>query len=350
MSSNVYVQPTGLVYGTDASSGIAEGWAGSLACARIGYTTCKILEGTPGCTAGRVLSYREFAAISDGSLRTIRERIEAPRMLPEWCASAGPTIMGVINVTPDSFSDGGLFADHEAAIQQGRALHAAGAHVLDVGGESTRPGSDAISADEECRRILPVIEALNDPTTVLSVDTRKADVMTAAVQAGASVINDVSALSFDDDSLEVAAKLKLPVILMHALGDPKTMQDDPQYDDVLLEVYDYLEERVEACEAAGIAREMIMVDPGIGFGKTGDHNLVLIHGATIYHGLGVRVLYGVSRKRFIGTISGQSDAAKRVSGSISAALAAIARGVQTVRVHDVAETLQATSVWHAIHG
>ncbi len=349
MASGIYLHPIGLVYGEDAASGIAQGRAGSLASGQIGYTACQLIEGSPGNTIARVLSYQELAAIREDPIRTIRERIETRRVLPEWCAFSGPTIMGVINVTPDSFSDGGLFSDHEAAVEQGRALRSAGAHVLDIGGESTRPGSETISSDEECRRVLPVIEALNDPGGALSIDTRKADVMTAALRAGASVINDVSALSYDPESLNVAATWDAPVILMHALGDPKTMQDDPRYDDVLLDVYDYLEERVLACEAAGIAKDHIMIDPGIGFGKTGEHNLALIHGAAIFHGLGVPVLYGVSRKRFIGTISGESIAAKRVSGSISAALAAIGRGVQVIRAHDVAETLQATSVWQAVH-
>lgn len=259
-----------------------------------------------------------------------------------------PRIMGIVNVTPDSFSDGGWHATAAAAIAHGVRLVDEGAEILDVGAESTRPGSDAVAVEEELARLLPVIEGLRARTAVpISVDTRKAEVMRRAAAAGAAILNDVSALTYDPASMDAAAASGLPVVLMHALGDPKTMQDDPRYDDVLLDVYDYLEARIAACEAAGIARERLVVDPGIGFGKTVEHNLALMAGLSIFHGLGVPVLLGASRKRFIGAITGQTVAAERVAGSVGAALAAAGQGAQILRVHDVAATRQALDVWLA---
>ncbi|MBU2532549.1 MAG: dihydropteroate synthase, partial [Alphaproteobacteria bacterium] len=253
-----------------------------------------------------------------------------------------------VNVTPDSFSDGGRLPDTAAAIDHARRLEDAGADMLDIGGESTRPGSDPVDIDEERARVLPVIEALAGSVDArLSIDTRKAALMREAVAAGADLINDVSALSYDADALETVAELGCPVVLMHALGDPKTMQDNPVYDDVLLDVFDYLEARIEACVRNGISRDRIIVDPGIGFGKTLDHNLALMNGLSLFQGLGAAVLVGASRKRFIGTITGIDDASKRLGGSVGAAICAAAQGTQIIRVHDVAETRQALDVWTA---
>ncbi|RMF09921.1 MAG: dihydropteroate synthase, partial [Alphaproteobacteria bacterium] len=256
--------------------------------------------------------------------------------------------MGVINVTPDSFSDGGAFLDPRAAIAHGEALVADGADILDIGGESTRPGAEPVSDREEQRRVLPVISGLRDRGTPISVDTRRAATMTAAVEAGAAIINDVSALSYHEDSLGVAASLNVPVILMHARGDPRTMQDNPQYDDVVLDVYDYLAARVEAAVAAGIARDRIIVDPGIGFGKTLSQNLALLDGIGIFHGLGCPVMLGASRKSFIGKITGEARATARLPGSLGVAVLARLQGVQIFRVHDVAETVQALGVAQAL--
>jgi dihydropteroate synthase len=259
-----------------------------------------------------------------------------------------PRIMGIVNVTPDSFSDGGRFLDTEAAVAHGVALVAAGADILDVGGESTRPGADIVPPDLELSRVIPVIEGLTRATsTPISVDTRKARVMAAAVAAGAAIVNDVSALSFDVDAASTIARLGVPVILMHARGDPKTMQTDPHYDDVTLHIYDYLAARMATAEAAGIARDKLIVDPGIGFGKTLTHNVQLIRELRMFAGLGVPILLGASRKRFIGTLSGTDAADQRVAGSIAAALAAVAQGAEILRVHDVAETRQALAVWRA---
>lgn len=260
---------------------------------------------------------------------------------------ARPRIMGVVNVTPDSFSDGGKFIAAQQAIEHGLGLVEAGAEILDIGGESTRPGADTVPQKDECARVLPVIEGLIAAgcTTPISIDTRKAGVARAAIAAGARLFNDVSAFTFDPDSPLVAAQA---YCLMHAQGDPRTMQVNPSYDDVLLDVYDFLEARIEAAESTGIARESIVTDPGIGFGKTPTHNLALIRGFALFHGLGCPVLLGVSRKRFIGSIGGQPDAAKRAPGSIAAGLWGIGQGAQILRVHDVAETVQALKIWQAL--
>ncbi len=271
-----------------------------------------------------------------------------PRPALAGIAMDAPCLMGVLNVTPDSFSDGGDFAAAEDAIARGRALRAAGASILDIGGESTRPGSDPVAADDEAGRVLPVIEALAGGG-VISIDSRKAAVMEKAVAAGAAVINDISALAGDEGSLSLAARLGVPVILMHCRGEPKTMQAAPAYDHPPGEIFDYLEARIAACEAAGISRGKIAVDPGIGFGKALEHNLAILSHLSLFHGLGCPVLIGVSRKSFIGHITGESAPKQRLPGSLAAMLAGLGQGVQMVRAHDIAETAQALAVWRAIH-
>ncbi len=258
-------------------------------------------------------------------------------------------IMGIVNVTPDSFSDGGAFVSAQSAIEHALRLEAEGADILDIGGESTRPGAHPVTVAEEIRRVIPVIEGLaGKAKALISIDTRKAEVMRRALAAGAHIINDVAALTYEPECMEVAATSGAPVILMHAQGDPRTMQAAPRYDDCLLDVCDWLETRIVDCAAAGIARERLVIDPGIGFGKTLAHNLELLAGLTLLHGLGVPVLLGASRKSFIGMLSGAKDARARVPGSIAAALAGVAQGVQILRVHDVAETRQALTVWEAM--
>lgn len=255
-----------------------------------------------------------------------------------------PSVMGILNATPDSFSDGGQHYTFEDAIKGAQAMIAAGADMIDIGGESTRPGADFVDAEEEVRRTSPVISALAATDTPLSIDTRKASVARSAFEAGAVLFNDVTALSYDADSLATAAELNASVCIMHAAGDPKTMQDKPKYANVLLDVYDYLAGRIQACEAAGIPRAKIMIDPGIGFGKTQTHNLELLRGIAVFHGLGCPILLGVSRKRFIGTIGNAPDPAERVAGSIAVGLNALNQGVQMLRVHDIAETKQAIAL------
>jgi dihydropteroate synthase len=263
-----------------------------------------------------------------------------------------PRIMGVLNVTPDSFSDGGRHLGRAAALTQARRLAEEGADLLDIGGESTRPGADPVPVEEEVARVVPVIAALRAEGFPLpiSIDTRNAAVARAAFDAGADLFNDVSALTHDPASLALAAAAGRPVCLMHAQGDPKTMQDAPAYDDVLLDVADWLEARVAAAEAAGIARKGILVDPGIGFGKTVAHNLALVRGLALLHGIGCAILFGASRKRFIGTVGSAPDPGDRLPGSIAVALEGLRQGAQVIRVHDVKETRQAVALWAALNG
>lgn len=262
--------------------------------------------------------------------------------------------MGVINATPDSFSDGGLAYRAADAVRLGKKLLNDGADILDVGGESTRPGAAPVGEEDELGRVIPVIRELApaaaEAGAVLSVDTRKARVMEAALQAGAEIINDVTALTGDRRSAEVVAAGNASVILMHMQGEPGAMQENPRYADAAAEVFDYLAGRVGACEAAGIERSRIAVDPGIGFGKTLDHNLDILNKLDRYLGIGCPVVLGASRKSFIGMIDEEADApAKRLGGSLAAALAGVARGAHILRVHDVYETRQALAVWRAVN-
>ncbi|MGK9171278.1 dihydropteroate synthase [Inquilinus limosus] len=277
------------------------------------------------------------------------DQLSRPR--PDFAGLAldRPRLMGIVNVTPDSFSDGGDFADPGRAVAHGLALAEAGAEILDVGGESTRPGSAPVPPEEEIARVQPVIRNLANRGLAVSADTRHAAVMAAALAAGARIVNDVTGLTGDPGSLGVVARAGCPVVLMHIQGEPQTMQRNPAYDDVLLDVCDWLEERVAACAAAGIPAGRIAIDPGIGFGKKSlTHNLPLLRGLSLLHGLGCAVLLGVSRKRFIGTLSGTADPKARAPGSIAAGLYGVAQGVQILRVHDVAETRQALAVWSAL--
>ena len=258
-----------------------------------------------------------------------------------------PLVMGVINVTPDSFSDGGLFLAAEAAIAEGEAMRAAGADILDVGGESTRPGAEPVPPEVEQRRILPVVRALARGGPV-SVDTRNASTMAAALEAGASIINDVSGLAHDPEAARVVAAARCPVILMHMRGTPATMRGLTTYREVVLDVAEELADRLEAALAAGVARERVVLDPGIGFAKTPAQNLVLLARLPLLHSLGCRLLVGVSRKSFIGHYGAEPDPTRRLPGSLAAGLAAVAAGASILRVHDVRETVQALAIWHAI--
>jgi dihydropteroate synthase len=259
-----------------------------------------------------------------------------------------PAVMGILNVTPDSFSDGGDLPDAGFAIERGLAMRAAGAAILDVGGESTRPGSDPVPVAEELRRVVPVVRGLADAGATVSIDTRHATVMHAAIDAGARIVNDVTALSGDPGSLGVVAASDVSVVLMHMQGEPKTMQREPRYGDVVREVRDHLADRIGACEAAGIARARIAIDPGIGFGKTLAHNLRLLRGLEALLALGCPILIGVSRKSFIANAAGEAPPKQRLGGSLAAALAAVEHGARIVRAHDVAETVQALKVWMAV--
>jgi dihydropteroate synthase len=288
-------------------------------------------------------------ASQDASVAEQLSRHETARPSLAGLTLDRPRLMGIVNVTPDSFSDGGAFVSAQSAIEHALRLESEGADILDIGGESTRPGAQPVPIEEELARVIPVIEGLSGQTKALiSIDTRKAEVMDRALAAGAHIINDVAALTYEPECMRVAAASDAPVILMHAQGDPRTMQAAPRYGDCLLDVCDWLESRIMDCEAAGIARERLVIDPGIGFGKTLAHNLELLAGLTLFHGLGAPVLLGASRKSFIGMLSGAKDARERVPGSLAAALAGVAQGVQIFRVHDVAETRQALTVWEAM--
>jgi dihydropteroate synthase len=259
-----------------------------------------------------------------------------------------PQVMGIVNATPDSFSDGGQFSDAGSAAAAGSEMASAGAAIIDVGGESTRPGAKPVWEGDEIERIAPVIRQLAAGGSAVSVDTRKADVMTSALEAGARMINDVSALTYDDRSAGVVAAAGVPVVLMHHQGPPETMQHDPRYEDVLVEVYAWFEERIAAAEAAGIARDLILLDPGFGFGKNVGHNLELMNGLALFHSLGCPLVVGASRKRTIGALANEAPADRRIGGSIAFALKAAEQGVQLLRVHDVPETVQALRIWRGL--
>lgn len=280
----------------------------------------------------------------------VLRRLTLPRPAFAGLTLDRPRLMGILNVTPDSFSDGGRFLGAEAAAAQARAM-APVAEIIDIGGESTRPGAVEVAVDEEIARTTPVIRALRVGGLVapISIDTRKAPVAAAALEAGASIVNDVSAFDFDSALGRMVAGAGTPVILMHAQGVPATMQDDPQYADVLLDVYDALAARLARAEALGIDRSRIVLDPGIGFGKTQAHNLALLRGLSLLHGLGCALLLGTSRKRFIGAIGRAEMPEGRAPGSIATALAGVAQGVQIIRIHDVAETRQALRLWQAMN-
>ncbi len=268
---------------------------------------------------------------------------------PFW---GGPHIMGIVNVTPDSFSDGGQFFDPEAAIAHGIALVHDGAHTLDVGGESTRPGAETVKAKDEIDRIMPVINGLrqNDAcrNIKISIDTRNSETMVEALKAGASIVNDISALTHDSQSINVVAEANVPVVLMHAQGAPQSMQKNPKYNNVVHDVFKFLESRINFCKTHRIDPQMIICDPGIGFGKTLEHNLLLHRNIRKFHDLGVPLMLGASRKSFIAKVSHDEPPADRIPGSLSAALYGYQQGVQIFRVHDVKETLQAFKIYDAI--
>ncbi|HIF09288.1 MAG TPA: dihydropteroate synthase [Sneathiellales bacterium] len=345
-----------MISGTLAADAIKSGHALPFVSSGLAFTQCEIIRRVQGETLCReFLTARDMASGSrrdELSELIVRVTTERPplRLSAATLLFDRPLVMGIVNVTPDSFSGDGLAGDVTAAIARGRQHVEEGADVLDIGGESTRPGADFVDPDEECDRILPVISALKDLGVPISVDTRRAKVMTVATAAGATIINDVSALTGDPHSLDVAAAAGAAVVLNHMRGSPRDMQDNPHYADVVLDVYDELAARIEAAVAAGISREHLIVDPGLGFGKTAAHNFQLLSSLALYQGLGCPVLIGASRKSFLGAISGGGTPAERLPGSLSAAIAAVQQGANIVRVHDVAPTRQALKTLSAIDG
>jgi dihydropteroate synthase len=362
-----YYRPLGLLSGSAANDAIAAGLASPLTDG-LAYTLVEIIE-RDGADIRRTIKPLCHKA-GEGGTRRFGMEVEgaedlggadnthAPspshfvRTSLSRFAGEGPVVMGIVNATPDSFSDGGAYLDSGRAIAHAEAMIRAGAAIVDIGGESTRPGAAPVNPDEEIRRVVPVIagirEAANAAGVIISVDTRNARTMRAALDAGAGMINDVSALTHDPASLAVAAAADVPVVLMHMLGDPTTMQQAPAYGDVALDVYDYLEARIAAAEAAGIARSLIVADPGIGFGKTTAHNLALLNQLSLFHGLGVPLLVGVSRKSLIANLSVGEPPDRRFPGSLALGLAAIRQGTRILRVHDVAETIQALKLAAAL--
>jgi dihydropteroate synthase len=338
-----FLIPNALIHGERAARLVEAGRARWLAGGPIAFAMAA-LRGPNG--ASEVLDIDELGRRDD--LRESLDHLSAPRVPFAGLDLATPRIMGVVNVTPDSFSDGGDFVDPAAAIAHGNALADAGADILDIGGESTRPGASAITPEQEIDRVLPVIEGLAKTGVPLSIDTRNASTMRAAVSAGATIINDVSALAHDPGSLATAAEFAVPVILMHMRGEPATMREEATYEDVAREVFEELASRVEAALTAGIPRARIAVDPGFGFAKTSGHNVAVLKDLTAFHGLGCALAVGLSRKSFLAAITRETDPKARLGGSIAAALAAVARGAQIIRVHDVAETRQAIATWGAI--
>ncbi len=259
-----------------------------------------------------------------------------------------PQVMGILNMTPDSFSDGGANGDPADGVRAGFDMGVAGAAIVDVGGESTRPGAATVWEGDEIARVVPVVQGLAASGTAVSIDTRKAAVMDAALAAGAGVINDVAALAWDDRALGVAAAAGCPVVLMHSPDPAKGPHGDAGYGDVLIEVYDWLERRIDAVVAGGVDRSRILIDPGLGFGKALGDNLALLNGLTLFHGLGCGIVLGASRKRMIGALSNEAPVDQRLGGSVALALYGADRGAQILRVHDVAETVQALRVWRGL--
>jgi dihydropteroate synthase len=355
-ADHLWLQPLGILSGRVAADAVAAGLARPLAGTGLAFALAAAMGLSPdrrlASAAASIGEFEAWIATAGGRFapRGLKQlaALSAPR--PEWAGFAldRPLVMGVVNVTPDSFFDGGRWFDPGLAIAHGCALRDAGADIIDVGGESTRPGAAPLPPDEESGRVEPVVRALARLGAIVSIDTRHRAVMERAFDAGAQIVNDVSALTHDPGSLAFVASRRAPVVLMHMRGEPGTMQRDPVYVSALVEVLEYLEARIAACAAAGLPRDRIVVDPGIGFGKLVPHNLELLAGIGAFHALGCGVMLGISRKSMIARLSRGELSEARLSGSLSAALFTVQQGVQILRVHDVAETRQALAVWRAI--
>ncbi|WP_374449489.1 dihydropteroate synthase [Stella sp.] len=348
-----YLLPTGLETGRAARALTAAGLARPLAGGPTAFTTVEVaVRGPAGAVRSQPAPVAALAAWAAERpdlaprLTATLDAIAAPRA--SLCGAALPAVMGIVNVTPDSFSDGGDRFEAAAAVEAGLAMAAAGAAFVDVGGESTRPGAEPVAEAEELRRVLPVVERLAAAGVRVSVDTRRAAVMRAALAAGAALVNDVTALAGDAESAEIVRTAGCPAVLMHMQGEPRTMQAAPRYGSVLHDVHDYLAGRLADLAAAALPRARFVVDPGIGFGKTLAHNLEILGGVGLYLGLGVPVMVGLSRKGFIGRLGGGAAARDRLGGSLAGALWALQRGASILRVHDVPETVQAVALWRAM--
>ncbi|MEQ1539137.1 MAG: dihydropteroate synthase [Sphingorhabdus sp.] len=343
-----YLRPIHFIDSPQHHHGASARLAGTM----LWFAAVELIERDEASTTRSIVPVAECDALPNAA-QSIFANLTSPRTPLQMGARTirldQPQVMGILNLTPDSFSDGGKLGDDpDAATAAGVALSALGAAILDIGGESTRPGAPVVWEGDEIKRILPTIELLARTGAAISVDTRKAAVMEAALGAGASMINDVSALLYDDRSLSVAVSSKGPVALMHASSQSSDPHKGGDYEDVLFDVYDWLEARVAAVETAGVDRSRIVIDPGIGFGKSLSDNLTIINNLSLFHGIGCPILFGASRKRMIGALSNEASVDARLGGSVFLAMKAIEQGAQIVRVHDVAETVQAIHVWRGL--
>ena len=353
--TKIYLRPTGFVDSPQRHDGASA----RLASTMLWFSQIEVIDRTAQVAERHLIDFSQWEAFVSGlspdkqaRCTQLYDRItsaRAPLQLGERTIRLDqPQVMGIINMTPDSFSDGGKNSDIEAAVDAAFAMTSAGAAIIDIGGESTRPGAPLVWEGDEIARVDPLIRRLAASGTAISIDTRKAAVMEAAVAAGASMINDISALLFDDRALDVAKALGAPVVLMHAPSQGTDPHKGGDYDDVVTDVFDWLEARVDAAQAAGISPEKILVDPGIGFGKSLADNLAIINSLSLYHGLGCPILFGASRKRMIGALSNEAPVEKRLGGSIFLAMKAVEQGAHILRVHDAAETVQAVQVWRGL--
>ncbi|VBB68990.1 Dihydropteroate synthase [invertebrate metagenome] len=348
-----YLVPIGLLSGDIAEIAVKLGRARLLVGGPLAFTACEVVARQGETIRSAVLPLDEvqaWAARENATqwIHTLLDRLSSRRPPFSGFSFERPRLMGVVNVTPDSFSDGGTLVNPRLALAHALRLKAAGADIIDVGGESTRPGACSVAPAEEIERVVPVIQALAERGVVTSIDTRHAAVMAAALEAGAAIVNDVTALTGDPLSLPLVASRKIPVILTHMQGEPHTMQRNPQYSLAPLDIYDMLAERLTVCLRAGLTRAGICLDPGIGFGKTVRHNLEILGRLAVLHTLGCCLMLGVSRKSFIAGVSAAEPPGARLPGSLMAALAGLDQGIGLIRVHDVAETFQAVNVWQAM--
>ena len=352
---DLYLRPTGFIESPQQHDGVSARLAGGM----LWFTQIEVIDKTGAATTRQLVEVRGWDAFvaalpADKQARCsllygrMTSTRAALKMGDRIIRLEQPQVMGIINMTPDSFSDGGKNADIEAAAAAAIAMASAGAAIIDVGGESTRPGAPLVWEGDEIKRVEPLIKRLASSGTAVSIDTRKAAVMEAAVSAGAAMINDISALLYDDRAVEVTKAACVPVVLMHTPSQSSDPHKGGDYGDVVTDVFDWLEERVDAVEAAGILRDRILVDPGIGFGKSLAENLAIINNLSVYHAIGCPLLFGASRKRMIGALSNEAPAEARLGGSVFLAMKAIEQGAHVVRVHDAAETVQAIQVWRGL--
>lgn len=354
----LYVRPLALNADASLASLTNDRAVRPLAGGPLAFEACELLMRRIG-EPGRVLAWRtpleslaawasREGAPVDGQVTSLLDRLARRRAPFAGLSLDRPRLMGVLNVTPDSFADGGVYREAEAAIAHGRRMIASGADIVDIGGESTRPHASFVSVEEELDRVRPVITGLSGAGVPISIDTRRARVMAAALDAGAGLVNDVSALSFDPDSLALVAERGVPVVLMHMRGEPATMHGHTDYAAVLLDVYDELAARVAACHAAGIPAENIAIDPGLGFAKTSNQNAAILRGLSLFLGFGLPLLVGASRKGLVRAVKQAAAPEGRLPASLAVAMLALDQGAGLLRVHDVGETAQAIAVWQAL--